>query len=90
MPVSRPCYDKPRRCPGWAGGGWRYAKEGRRVCPGAYLEWEGRRLWRWRWQRCGDCGIRVLPLAVRYVDPTWWGWRIRWRWSDWRYWRSQR
>ncbi len=24
--LSRPCYDKPRRCPGWAGGGWKFAK----------------------------------------------------------------
>ena len=22
--LSRPCYDKPHRCPGWAGGGWTY------------------------------------------------------------------
>ena len=26
MRISRPCYDKPYRCPGWAGGGMRYAK----------------------------------------------------------------
>lgn len=23
MRLSRPCYDKPHRCPGWAGGGWK-------------------------------------------------------------------
>ena len=24
--ISRPCYDKPHRCPGWAGGGAKYPK----------------------------------------------------------------
>ena len=24
--LSRPCYDKAHRCPGWAGGGMKYAK----------------------------------------------------------------
>lgn len=27
MRLSRPCYDKPHRCPGWAGGGTHSAKE---------------------------------------------------------------
>lgn len=27
MRLSRPCYDKPHRCPGWAGGGNRFPSE---------------------------------------------------------------
>lgn len=27
MRLSRPCYDKPHRCPGWAGGGWKSSND---------------------------------------------------------------
>jgi hypothetical protein len=29
--ISRPCWDKPHRCPGWAGAGWKFPKED--YCP---------------------------------------------------------
>lgn len=35
MRLSRPCYDKAHRCPGWAGGGWKSARRDR--CPGGYV-----------------------------------------------------
>lgn len=40
MRLSRPCYDKPHRCPGWAGGGWKSAKRDR--CDGGYVDTRGR------------------------------------------------
>jgi len=76
--LSRPCYDKWWRCPGWAGGGMKYAKQSR--CPSGSIgntctAWvDGRSGWRWKWHfhRCPECRIVVLPWLVRYVDPTWW------------------
>lgn len=37
MRISRPCYDKPHRCPGWAGGGVRSAKVDRCKGDGGYV-----------------------------------------------------
>ena len=67
--IRRRCYDKPHRCPGWAGGGWRSAREV--VCAGETLPgtWEPRS-W-WLPQRCRACGIWALPIAQRYLDPSW-------------------
>lgn len=70
MRISRPCYDKPHRCPGWAGGGMRYAR--RQRCPGALLGVSYGPGWRWRFHRCGTCGVIVLPSNVRWLDPGWW------------------
>jgi len=74
MRVSRPCYDKYHRCPGWAGGGLKYAKADR--CPGhgyvrTYGETRMRRLWKWRFHRCDKCGVIVLPYMTRWLDPAW-------------------
>lgn len=69
--ISRPCYDKWWRCPGWAGGGMRYAKVDR--CDGGSLvtreAWPVRR--KWRFHRCSTCKVIVLPSVIRWVDPTW-------------------
>lgn len=72
--ISRPCYDKFHRCPGWAGGGTRYAK--RQRCKGGTIglrpfygdPYRGR-LWAWKLNRCRTCGVVVLPYMIRYVDP---------------------
>ena len=97
MRISRPCYDKMHRCPGWAGGGMRYARVGR--CEGGRLRGarDGslyeRRFWRLRFNRCDSCDVLVLPWAVRFVDPSqirywpfWlkqWGWDLRYRLQRW-------
>lgn len=75
MRISRPCYDKIRRCPGWAGGGMRFAKVDR--CDNGMLDSAlyGRRCWRWRLNRCPACGVLVLPYAIRWIDPSWWRYR---------------
>lgn len=81
MRFSRPCYDKAHRCPGWAGGGTRFASVDRcqdgRIGRGRYYEG---RAWRWRFNRCDSCDVIVLPYVVRYVDPRWWRWQL----DDWR------
>lgn len=73
MGISGPCYDKPHRCPGWAGGGMRYATTSRcdngRLSAGMYDRWA----WQWRTHRCVSCRLLVLPYAVRHLDPRWWG-----------------
>lgn len=88
--VSRPCYDKVRRCPGWAGGGERYARV--QTCDGGMLPWEiyYRRLWKWRTNRCPWCGLLVLPYMIRYVDPGHYKANIKYRISLWIWTRKQR
>lgn len=95
--ISRPCYDKMHRCPGWAGGGNHYAKAVR--CDGGYLNCyrdPRGRWWQWKTNRCPKCGLLVLPYMIRYVDPTNWrseiqmaGWRIR-QWFEIRQHRRER
>lgn len=70
MRLSRPCYDKPRRCPGWIGGGMLYPKRDR--CKGGYLVNQYNRGWRWRFHRCNSCDVLVLPQVVEWVDWRWW------------------
>jgi hypothetical protein len=68
--ISRACYDKPRRCPGWAGGGLHYAKVDR--CDDGYLRgWDEPGRARWP-TRCPKCKVWVLPYATRWMDPSWW------------------
>jgi hypothetical protein len=78
--ISRPCYDKYHRCPGWIGGGMRWAKVDR--CPDVgyittYTEDRMKRLWKWRVHRCTKCDVIVLPYMIRYIDPTWYASGIR-------------
>lgn len=81
----RHCYDKPRRCPGWAGGGWRHPAEDKYVCSSGSLDLEGR-WWRWRIHTCTECGTRALPVMIQKLDYTWWVWRIYRKWDDFTYW----
>lgn len=91
MRLSRPCYDKPWRCPGWAGGGMRYAKRDR--CEGGrMLGWNhGEQRWPHLWfHRCNTCDVVTLPFALRWViSVDWWGvvtrraaWRLESWWLD--------
>jgi hypothetical protein len=89
--VSRPCYDKMHRCPGWAGGGTRYAKV--RRCDNGYINYytttrdsnQVKRLWKWRLNRCPKCRVIVLPYLVRWLDYGWWRWKISRKWRDLKY-----
>lgn len=75
--ISRPCYDKPRRCPGWAGGGWKHAeyvlcyeREGQSGYVSIDFEnpW-----WRWKTHKCTSCGVVVLPYVIIWTSwRTWW------------------
>lgn len=72
MRLSRPCYDKPRRCPGWIGGGWKWPKGDHR-CDSGYIDfgWESE-WWAWHFGRCSVCDVLVLPFNFRFIDPTYW------------------
>lgn len=85
MRLSRPCYDKPHRCPGWAGGGWKRPKERRcrdgsvhtrprMVRDAEYGDYEvsdpGTN--RWRFGRCNKCDVVTVPFVWRYLDPRYW------------------
>lgn len=78
MRISRPCYDKPHRCPGWAGGGTRYAKVQRCAgITGSMVDMYEKRFWQFRFNKHNECGVTVLPYAVRWLDWRYvWGWKI--------------
>jgi hypothetical protein len=84
MRISRPCYDKRWRCPGWAGGGMKYAKV-ERCDGGSLISKDGGPL-----RRCPKCGVFVLPSVIRWIDPTWLVWWIPYRIRDWNYNRKWR
>lgn len=70
MRLSRGCYDKRHRCPGWAGGGMKYAEKN--LCDDGRLVINyDARLWRWRFHRCDSCDVLVLPDILRWISPRW-------------------
>ena len=83
MRLSRPCYDKPHRCPGWAGGGTRSAKVSRcengsvrtRVPEPSYpseLKYPGSA--RWRFGHCvGNLHTGSEPCGI-----VTWPYALRW------------
>lgn len=84
--MRRQCYNKYWRCPGWSGGGFRTPRRDRcdggsllvpGICKnGVEVPWD--RWWKWKTYRCReDCGVIALPYVTRYIDPTWWAWRVR-------------
>ena len=85
MRLSRPCYDKPHRCPGWAGGGARSARVyrctsenggGESLRAGRYYE-RGLLPWFLRFSYHRPCRTLVLPYVVRHLDPGWWRWKLK-------------
>lgn len=74
MRISRPCYNKYHRCPGWAGGGTRSARVDR--CDGGYINGYQKPHWRWRTNRCSKCNVLVLPFNIRYLDLRYW---LKWK-----------
>lgn len=83
--IARPCYDKYRRCPGWAGSGFRFNKPGNDWCESGTAPWEHftKSLWQWRPWRCETCGTIVLPSHIRWIAPSWWRFMIQHRVSNW-------
>jgi hypothetical protein len=70
--LSRHCYDKPHRCPGWAGGGWTWAKV--RRCDAGRIDIDHTSHWtrNWRFHRCDTCGVVCWPIVLQQLDPTYW------------------
>lgn len=71
--IARQDYDKPHRCPGWAGSGWNFTTlADDETCPNGYVAWYDKPFAKWRTNTCTKkCGTLVLPYATRYVDPSW-------------------
>lgn len=82
--ISRPCYDKYRRCPGWAGPGLKYNKDGEDWCENGIVDYTHfeKRLWKWRVAHCPICHTTILPYHVRWVDPTWLWSSLKWKWYE--------
>ena len=72
MRFSRPCYDKYHRCPGWAGGGLKFAKKIK--CDGGYItvHYPFKKRLKWRFASCNKCDVIVFPYHIRWIDPSWW------------------
>lgn len=83
MRISRPCYDKYRRCPGWAGPGFKYAKV--EHCDNGFITFRDSPRWKWLIHRCPKCQIIVLPYYIRWADPTWYRFVVDWEISRLRY-----
>lgn len=78
MRLSRGCYDKYHRCPGWAGGGLKWAQKIH--CAGGYITVSGNQSSsKFRFGHCDKCDVIVLPRITRYVDPTWWIYELKYR-----------
>lgn len=75
---SRHCYDKPWRCPRWAGGGWTSAKN-RSQCNGSInVRYEdGYWMHNWTFHRCNSCDVICWPIVTQWLDPTWWAWKVQ-------------
>lgn len=100
MRLSRPCYDKPHRCPGWAGGGTHMSVHD--LCDGGRIrvrvplegypgEWEYPSTHPWRFGFCDMCDVRTWPWVTRRLDPGWWRWQVqhlRSRIGNWLYWKG--
>lgn len=78
MRLSRHCYDKAHRCPGWAGGGWKYPK-GEDRCNGGHIDIDYTNRWtrNWRFHRCDTCDVVCWPIILQELDPTYWR---HWHW----------
>jgi hypothetical protein len=85
--LSRHCYDKPHRCPGWAGGGAKYPK-GESRCNNGHIQIDYSNWWTrdWTFHRCDKCDVVCWPIVVRELDWHWWRWRLH----DWKYWWNDR
>jgi hypothetical protein len=90
--VMRSNYDKAWRCPDWSGPAFR---GGKGDCPGGSFgrRWSWTDHPEWRLMRCTKCGTYVLPNVLKWLDPSWILYQIRWSIRDWKYvrqWRRRR
>lgn len=74
---SRPCYDKYHRCPGWNGGGPRFAKNVR--CDGGRIAIDyDDKLRNWKFWPCDTCNVLVLPYHARKLSIPYMIYEIKW------------
>lgn len=72
--LSRPCYDKAHRCPGWAGGGPKYPR-GESRCDGGRInayDYKG-----WWFGVCNKCNVVTLPYRTVKIAPSRAWWKLR-------------
>lgn len=87
--ISRPCYDKFHRCPGWNGGGPRYAKV--KSCDGGHIQVDyDDKWWKWKFWPCDKCNVVVLPYHASKLSIKQLTYFAKWKYEDWQYERSWR
>lgn len=101
MRLSRPCYDKPHRCPSKVGGGTRFTDKPS-YCKGGYVftrseykdfpgEYRSPGAAPWRFGHCEGCDVVTWPYVLRWLDWRYvWGWKIQDIPRRFRYWRQDR
>lgn len=87
MGFRRHCYDKPWRCPGWAGGGWKRPSDKRDICDGGSFAPHWKSGCQWHFHKCYWCGTVAVPLVTRWLDPTWWKFVLTRKVPQWLEWR---
>jgi hypothetical protein len=89
--LSRPCYDKYHRCPGWAGGGWKWPK-GESRCNGGHLkvDWEKPYRWHWKFHRCDTCNVLAFPYMAHWLSPGWYKFKVEMKVEDLKFWWHHR
>lgn len=90
MNIRRACYDKPHRCPGWAGGGFHYPKEGKSICDSGFIPYSESRFDAWLFKKCSRCGTVRLPIVTKWLDPSWLKFWVVREIEDWKYERQWR
>lgn len=65
--LSRPCYDKFHRCPGWIGGGPKCAKRDRCEAGRIDVDYDNK-WWAWKFWPCDTCNVVVLPYHSRKLS----------------------
>lgn len=79
MRLSRMCYDKAWRCPGWIGGGPKFATV-ERCDGGRILLGDDAKHWQWKFLRCDTCDVVTWPYVTRYLSLYEWAWKIKFWW----------
>lgn len=68
MRVMRANYDKPHRCPTWSGPALVWSNTDAQCESGSIQMGYEKRFWSFKVNRCGKCGVYVLPVILHWFD----------------------
>lgn len=82
--IVRKDYDKPNRCPSWAGPGIipYFFEKDLPDCDNGQSGYYDDDCNLWHFHECSTCGVKTFPIFFNYFDPQWW---LRIKAPRWRY-----